>query len=147
MKLTFLVICILAVVTVIKAQSEDGLIKHTVFLRFPANTTEDVQREVMKRFLALKDLCVNPNTGEPYILSLVAGTANSPEGLDQKMTQGYIVTFSNASDRNYYVGRPFFTPFDPQHDAFKQFLLPLIDGGFIFDFTVGTMPGDMYLLK
>jgi hypothetical protein len=58
-----------------------------VFFRFKPNTTEDVQREVMKRFLALKDLCVNPSTGQPYILSLVAGTANSPEGLDQKMTQ------------------------------------------------------------
>lgn len=47
----------------------------------------EVQREVMKRFLALKDLCVNPNTGQPYILSLVAGTANSPEGFDEKLTQ------------------------------------------------------------
>jgi hypothetical protein len=145
MKLAVCLVCIFAAIIMIKAQNEDGLVKHTVFFRFKPNTTEDVQREVMKRFLALKDLCVNPSTGQPYILSLVAGTANSPEGLDQNKTQGYIVTFSSVSDRNYYVGQPFYTPFDPHHDAFKKFVGPYVDAGpgvFVFDFTVGTMPGD-----
>jgi hypothetical protein len=142
-KVIVLLICIIAAINTINAQNEDGLVKHTVFFRLNSTATVEVQREVMKRFLALKDLCVNPNTGQPYILSLVAGTANSPEGFDEKLTQGYIVTFSSISDRNYYVGQPFFTPFDPQHDAFKKFLIPLLDfPSFIFDFTVGTMPGD-----
>eukprot|EP01098_Paradermamoeba_levis_P005939 TRINITY_DN2476_c0_g1_i2.p1 TRINITY_DN2476_c0_g1~~TRINITY_DN2476_c0_g1_i2.p1 ORF type:complete len:101 (-),score=17.34 TRINITY_DN2476_c0_g1_i2:15-317(-) len=98
----------------------------------------------MKRFLILKDLCVNQTTGQPYILSLIAGTANSPEGFDQKTTQGFITTFSSVEDRNYYVGQPFFSPYDPHHDAYKKFVVPLLDGSFIFDFTVGTMP-DYYV--
>ena len=55
------------------------------------------------------------------------------------MQQGYIVTFSSIADRDYFVGRPFFNPYDPYHDAFKTFVIPLLnphDGGFVFDFTV-----------
>lgn len=60
-------------------------------------------------------------------------------GLDQKMQQGYIVSFSSVEDRNYFVGRPFHFPYDPHHDAFKQFVKPFLnpdDGVFVFDFTV-----------
>jgi hypothetical protein len=41
--------------------------------------------------------------------------------------------------RNYFVGRPFHFPYDPHHDAFKQFVGPLLDpkdGVIVFDFTV-----------
>lgn len=52
---------------------------------------------------------------------------------------GYIVTFSSVADRDYFVGRPFHYPYDPHHDAFKQFVGPLLDkedGVIVFDFTV-----------
>jgi hypothetical protein len=52
---------------------------------------------------------------------------------------GYISTFSSVADRNYFVGRPFYFPYDPYHDSFKQFVGPLLaatDGVFVFDFSV-----------
>ncbi len=66
---------------------DSGLVRHFVSFRFGSNVNETLQQEVMTRFMALKDLCVNPVTGENYVVSLDAGIANSPEGLDQKMTQ------------------------------------------------------------
>jgi hypothetical protein len=76
-------------------------------------------------------------------VSIESGKANSKEGADQGMTQGFIVTFKNESDRDYYVGKPFSADFDPAHESFKQFVGPLlsvdangkIDGVYVFDFT------------
>ena len=59
------------------------------------------------------------------------------------MSQGFIVTFKNESDRDYYVGKPFSADFDPAHDEFKQFVGPLLsidqngklDGVIVFDFN------------
>ena len=59
------------------------------------------------------------------------------EQIRQVEAAGYIVTFKNVADRDYYVGRPFHTPYDPNHDAFKTFVGPLLDknGAFVFDFN------------
>ena len=116
------------------------VIKHFVAFRFKDSVTESQRVEVQNRFLALKTNA--RRNGKNYILSIESGLANSPEGADQGMTQGYIVTFKSAEDRDYYVGKPFFADFDPAHDAFKQLVGPLLDtddqgkvtGVFVFDF-------------
>jgi len=90
----------------------------------------------MYRFWQLKDLCVRPGTNTRYVVTLTAGLADSPEGKDQNMTQGYLVQFSSVDDRNYYVGRPFFKDYDPHHDAFKAFVGPLLDDVFVFDYII-----------
>lgn len=36
------------------------------------------------------------------------------------------MTFESIEARNYFVGRPFTYPYDPYHDAFKQFVGPLL---------------------
>lgn len=115
-----------------------GKVKHNVFFRFKDGVPQETRDEVMIRFLKLKYLCVNPKTNQTYIESLDGGYANSHEGADQNMTQGFVVTFSSVADRDYYVGRPYTFPYDPHHDAFKQFVGPLLDtkGVFVFDFTV-----------
>jgi hypothetical protein len=82
--------CLLVVVLVscsAKPQDESGLVRHFVSFRFKANVSQDLQDAVFEKFMALKDLCVNPITNENYVVSLDAGSANSPEGLDQNMTQ------------------------------------------------------------
>lgn len=67
----------------------------------------------------------------------------SGEGADQGLEQGFIVTFNSEGDRNYYVGQPVVTDsgfYDPKHQAFKDFVGPLLAStaaALVFDFTVG----------
>lgn len=113
------------------------VVKHFVAFKYDQSVTETEKQLVMKKFLALKNKCLKNN--KPYILSIEAGYANSPEGADQGYEQGFIVTFVSEKDRNYYVGKPFFTHFDPAHDEFKNFVSPLLQknaGAFVFDFSL-----------
>jgi hypothetical protein len=132
------VFLVLASLAVGLSSAKQGQVQHFVAFRFLPSVGPSQQQEVMDRFLALKQLCRNATTGLPYIASLDAGYANSPEGADQKMQEGFIVTFNSVADRDYYVGRPFYFPYDPHHDAFKQYVGPLLDknGVYVFDFTV-----------
>jgi hypothetical protein len=116
-------------------------VKHFVAFKYKNTITEKQVAEVEKRFLNLKKKALRDN--KAYILSIEAGKANSKEGMDQGMTHGFIVTFKNESDRDYYVGKPFTNDFDPAHEDFKQFVGPLlsvdengkINGVYVFDFT------------
>ena len=86
--------------------SQDGkypFVRHFVSFHFLPNVTAEQQDEVMQRFLNLFWECVNPDTGLPYIVSLDAGYANSPEGQDQGMQQGYIVTFRNIQGKLWFI--------------------------------------------
>jgi len=121
------------------SNADAGLVRHIVTFRFMPNVSEEMQDDVLNMYLNLQYECTNISTGELYIVSQDGGYANSPEGKDQNMTQGYITTFSSIADRNYFVGRPFYYPYDPHHDAFKKFVGPLIQppgNVFVFDFTV-----------
>ncbi len=119
-----------------------GTLRHIVTFKFKPGVTQAMQNEVMKRFLKLKQDCLR--NGRPYLLSVEAGRANSHEGADQGMTQGYIVSFRSEGDRNFYVGQPLISSedteqYDANHLAFKQFVGPLLapdQGAFVFDFTV-----------
>jgi len=112
-----------------------ALVKHIVTFRFLPGVSQDTKKEVAATYTALKSKCVLPTTGELYILSFDGGVANSPEGLDQKMEQGYVLTFKSVEDRNYFVWS------DPDHAAFKSFLKDKVDGpdgAFVFDFIVAV---------
>jgi hypothetical protein len=101
----------------------------------------------MNRFLALKQEC--KRDGNYYIVSLVGGDCtNSLEGLTEGFEQAYIVTFKDHDDYKYYIGQPFSYPFDPAHDAFKKFAIPLLsvdengktDGAIALDFSTAVSP-------
>lgn len=127
-----------------------GLIKHIVLFRYQDSVTQEQKNEVKKRFLALANQA--KRDGERYIVSIVAGDENSGEGVDQGLEQGFIVTFKSQGDRNYYVGAPLIDTstddakklnkdfFDPAHQAFKDFVGPLLHqnplGVVVFDFAV-----------
>jgi len=116
-----------------------GFVRHIVTFHFKPNVSDEVQQEVMETYMSLQFKCVNQSTGELYILAFDGGFPNSKEGVDQRMQQGYIVTFGSVEDRNYFVGRPFQQDYDPYHDAFKAYVGPLLispDGVFVFDFIV-----------
>lgn len=117
-----------------------GTVRHLVLFRYAPSVTPAQKAEARKRFLALKSQA--RHGGRHYITSLEAGTQNSGEGADQGLEDGYVVTFQSEGDRNYYVGQPVVTDashYDPAHQAFKEFVGPLLDkdGVVVFDFTVG----------
>ncbi len=83
--------------------SQIGVVKHLVLFRYKPDTTAADVKMITRRFLALKQEC--KRSGKPYIISLDAGLANSPEGADLGLTHGFLVTFKSENDRDYYVGR------------------------------------------
>lgn len=70
--------------------SKVGLVRHFVSFKFLSNITQEQRNNVMTVYTKLNKECVNPATGEPYIVSFDAGFPNSPEGKDQGMHQGII---------------------------------------------------------
>jgi hypothetical protein len=119
----------------------NAVVKHFVAFKYKPTVTSSEKVNVINRFLSLKKLAIR--NGQPYIISIETGKANSKEGADQGMEQGFIVTFKSESDRDYYVGKPFTSDFDPAHEDFKQFVGPLlsvdengdINGVIVFDFS------------
>lgn len=140
------------------ASSNQGMVKHTVFFRYKSRVMNNPKqlKEIRRRFLDLKSKSLK--NGLPYIVSIDAGYANSSEGLDQNLFDGYILTFKNEEDRDYYVGcnenvkcseggfKLAGLPYDRAHDHFKIYVGPLLydadgdgipvpEGVFVFDFT------------
>ena len=117
-----------------------GMIRHIVLFRYNEAVSPEQKEEVIRRFLALRTLA--KRNGNTYILSIESGSEISGEGLDQCLEQGFIVTFKSQGDRNYYVGQPVVTDpdfYDAAHQAFKDFVGPMLDqnGAFVFDFSAG----------
>ena len=121
-----------------------GLVRHIVLFRYERGVSLEQKQEVIQRFLALKSLALRD--GRPYIMSIETGSEMSGERADQNLEQGFVVTFRSQGDRNYYVGNPVVTDsrfFDPAHQAFKEFVGPLLDkdasgnvnGALVFDYT------------
>jgi hypothetical protein len=88
--------------------------------------TQSQQQETLDRFLSLKNECVY--NGYTYIQSMDGGFHISPEGFDQNMTIAVITTFPNKTVWKYYLFQ------DPAHAAFKQFVGPLVDLPFVYDY-------------
>ena len=125
-----------------------GLVRHIVLFRYGASVTRAQKAEVRRRFLALKKLCVR--SGKPYIQSIEAGSQISGEGAGGGFEDGFVVTFRSQGDANYYIGKPLVRDpgfFDPAHEAFKNFVGPLLrqpaipSGVLVFDMAVGAESG------
>ena len=112
---------------------ELSTIEHIVLFKLKPSVTHAEKTAITQRFLALKD---SSRDGEPYIKGIEYGYQNSLEGLAKGYELGFIVTFRNADDRNYYVGTSTDKPFDQQHALFKQFVAPFVDDVLVFDFNV-----------
>lgn len=82
--------------------------------------------------LALKEKCVNPTTGKPYIVSSKGGLDNSIEGLQGGITHAFVVEFESDEDRDYYVNK------DPAHAAFVKSLGGIIEKAQVIDFSAGV---------
>jgi len=118
-----------------------GDVVHVVLFRLRDGATDADRAEVDRRFRAL---AATERDGRRYIRRIRSGPQISPEGVGHGFELGFVAEFASEGDRNWYLGRPFVADgadFDPEHDAFKQFVGPLIaseDDVLAFDFVDGA---------
>ncbi|KDQ49761.1 hypothetical protein JAAARDRAFT_42600 [Jaapia argillacea MUCL 33604] len=86
--------------------------------------------EAARRFQALLTEC--KLDGKPYILSLTAGSNNSPEGASKGLQHTFVLIFPDLETRDYYLD------VDIAHQEFKSYIRPLVQDAFIFDFVDGS---------
>jgi quinol monooxygenase YgiN len=97
-------------------------VKHTVFLKFRDTTTPEQIEQVFNDLLDLSEAVEG-------IEDYVAGPNISPQGLSQGYTHGFIMTFADAAARDAYLPHP-------EHKAFEEKALPLIESVAVVDFEV-----------
>ncbi|KAJ5952627.1 Dimeric alpha-beta barrel [Penicillium vulpinum] len=108
-------------------------ITHIVLFQFKSELATEVIHDACERMIALKDNCVHPTSQSPYIKSASGGKDNSPEGIQNGITHAFVVEFTSAADRDYYVQS------DPAHLAFVKFLDGLIEKAQVIDFSDGVL--------
>ncbi|EFW99149.1 stress responsive a b barrel domain containing protein [Grosmannia clavigera kw1407] len=104
---------------------------HTVLFQFKEDSQPEAVKKACEHFLSLKDSCIYPTTNKPYILSLKGGKDNSPEGMQNGLTHGFVATFASAEDRDYYVSK------DPVHLAFSKSVGDILAKVTVVDFLDG----------
>ncbi|KAF4968314.1 hypothetical protein FSARC_4259 [Fusarium sarcochroum] len=105
---------------------------HTVLFQFKADVSPNDVKETCKGFLALKDQCIHPTSNNPYIISVKGGKDNSPEGMQNGITHGFVLTFNSAEDRDYYVKS------DSAHHAFVAKVGGFLEKVIVVDFSDGV---------
>ena len=63
----------------------------------------------------------------PGLLSLEHGPYDSPEGLDDGFTHGFIMTFDSNASRDAYLPHP-------EHERVRQIVMPNLARVIVFDF-------------
>jgi hypothetical protein len=97
-------------------------VKHIVLLKFKEGIT---QEQIDTLFAEILDLTENVPGVEDY----VAGTNNSPEGLNKGFTHGFVMTFTDAQTRDAYLNHA-------DHQRVKAQILEMMDDGLAFDFEL-----------
>ncbi|KAJ3534239.1 hypothetical protein NM208_g7626 [Fusarium decemcellulare] len=108
-------------------------ITHIVLFQFKQDAAPEAIEHVCNQMLELKDNCLHPSTGKPYIRSASGGKDNSPEGAQGGITHAFISEFENATDRDYYVAK------DPVHQSFVQSVGGVVERAQVVDFTNGVL--------
>jgi hypothetical protein len=88
---------------------------HMVLYTFKASLSATDIQESQKNMLSLKERCLNPTTGKPYIVSMIAGSnlvTGSP--YSRGYTHGLLMEFANKKDWLYYMKE------DPAHTEFIE---------------------------
>ena len=97
-------------------------VKHIVLLKFKEGTNEE---QITKFFEDALDL----SETVPGIDDYVSGSNCSLESLNQGMSHGFIMTFSDVTARDGYLVHP-------EHERFKTTYMPIVESVLIFDFEV-----------
>ncbi|QKX57682.1 uncharacterized protein TRUGW13939_04800 [Talaromyces rugulosus] len=107
-------------------------VTHCLFLKFKPDSevTREAKAKTFLDLLGLKENCVHPDTGKPYMLSIKGGIDNSvEEGGNKGMTHGFVMEFASQKDRNYYIHD------DPHHLRLESQIRALMEDGVAVDFT------------
>ncbi|KAL2160353.1 hypothetical protein VTH06DRAFT_1526 [Thermothelomyces fergusii] len=107
-------------------------ITHVVLVQFKAGAAPEAVNAVLEGVRSLKDNCIHPTSKKPYILSIKIGKDNSPEGLQNGMTHGFVIEFASAEDRDYYVNT------DPVHQSVVKSLKEVLEKITVVDFSDGV---------
>jgi hypothetical protein len=65
----------------------------------------------------------------PGLLEITHGPYQSPEGLNDGFTHGFIMAFENAAARDAYLPHP-------EHERVKAIVVPCLERVVVFDFAV-----------
>ena len=97
-------------------------VKHIGLIKFKEGTSEE---QINNLFDQLLELTENIDGIQDY----VSGPNTSTEGFNQGLTHGFIMTFTDAAALSAYLPHP-------EHQRFKELILPLTESVVIFDFEV-----------
>ena len=97
-------------------------VKHIALLKFKEGTT---QEQIDQTFDQILELSESIDGIEDY----VSGVNNSPEGLNQGYTHGFVMTFKDAAARDAYLPHA-------DHERVKLAVLPSLESVLVFDFEV-----------
>jgi hypothetical protein len=97
-------------------------VKHIALFKFKEGTAQEQIDQALDQILELSE---SIDGIEDY----VGGVNNSPEGLNQGYTHGFVMTFKDAAARDTYLTHP-------DHERVKTTVLPSIGSIVIFDFEV-----------
>ncbi|CAK7200407.1 hypothetical protein SEUCBS139899_003102 [Sporothrix eucalyptigena] len=104
-------------------------VTHTVLFQFKEDADPEKVKATCEHFLSLKTRCIHPTSQAPYLVSLKGGKDNSPEGLQNGITHGFVAEFASVEDRDYYVKT------DPTHQEFVKTLDGLVVKAIVVDFV------------
>ena len=96
------------------------VLRHVVIFKFKPEVTAAQLDEINLAFQNLK-------IAIPQVQDFERGINNSPEGLNQGFTHGYLVTFATEADREAYLPHP-------AHKKFVELLGGKLDEPFVFDY-------------
>ena len=104
------------------------MIRHCVFIRFKAETDDQDKAAIYQEIVDLK-------VRLPGILDVRSAANVSPEtGMDKGFSDGFIVDFVNAADRDAYLA-------DSEHQKTGAKIVAAAEGGlqgvFVFDLEMG----------
>jgi hypothetical protein len=97
-------------------------VKHVALFKFKEGTAQEQVDKVLDTILDLSE-------NLPGIEDYVAGLNNSPESLNEGLTHGFVMTFTDAASRDTYLTHP-------EHERIKTEVLPFIERVLVFDFEV-----------
>jgi hypothetical protein len=95
-------------------------VKHVALVRFKPGTGDAKITECFEAIGRLK-------SSIPGILAFSWGPNNSPEGLNQGFSHGFVMTFTNAAARDAYLPHP-------EHEKVKELVLPRVESVLVFDY-------------
>ena len=95
-------------------------VQHIALFRYKAGTGAETIRRIEEELLRLAQVI-------PGITDCSVGANNSPEGLADGLTHGFVMTFEDASKRDAYLPHP-------EHEKFKAMAIPHIEKVVVFDY-------------